>query len=109
MAYDALLDERLQNLFASRKTITRKKMFGGTCYLLHGNMLCGVWKDSLIVRLDPDEYEAAIKKPYARKFDITGKPMKGWLLVDSDGIKKAADLTRWVNVAEQFVKKLPKK
>lgn len=109
MAYDASLDERLQQLFASRKTITRKTMFGGTCYLLHGNMLCGVWKDFLMVRMNPDEYETALKKTHVRKFDITGKPMKGWILVASEGIKKPADLTHWVNVAEQFVKTLPKK
>ena len=68
---------------ARKRNIEEKKMFGGVGFLLHGNMLVGVWKDSLIVRLGPDSYDDALLEPHVREFDITGRPMKGWVLVVS--------------------------
>lgn len=58
----------------------------GICFLLDDNLLVGVWKDSLIVRLGLDAYEYALQEPHVREFDITGKPMKGWLMVEPEGV-----------------------
>ena len=60
-------------------------MFGGVGFLLNGNMLVGVWKDSLIARLGPDEGDEALLEPHVKEFDITGRPMKGWVLVEPEG------------------------
>jgi hypothetical protein len=66
---------------ARRKNVEEKKMFGGVGFLLNGNKLVGVWKDSLIVRLSPDNHDDALLETQVREFDITGNPMKGWVLV----------------------------
>ena len=84
-------------------------MFGGVGFLLNGNMLVGVWKDSLIVRLGPDEGEVALLEPHVRAFDITGKAMKGWVIVKPDGVEDDEQLKDWIQRAIKFVGKLPKK
>ncbi len=82
-------------------------MFGGVGFLLAGNMLVGVWKDSLIVRLGPDEGDEALKEPHVRPFDITGRPMKGWVLVQPAGVADDDLLSDWVQRALTFVGTLP--
>ena len=109
MAYDHTLAERMRPLLLPRAGMSEKKMFGGVGFLLYGNMCCGIWKDTLIVRLSPDEASDALKKPHARAFDITGKPMKGWLLVEAAGIKKDVDLLGWIERAVAFVSSMRKK
>jgi hypothetical protein len=47
------------------------------------------------VRVAADQVEAALAEPGARPFDLTGRPMKGWLLVDPDGQAEDEDLRRW--------------
>ena len=69
-------------------------MFGGVGFLLNGNMLVGVWKDSLIVRLGPDQGEEALLEPHVKEFDITGRPMKGWVLVEPEGVEDDDQLKR---------------
>ena len=84
-------------------------MFGGIGFLLNGNMLVGVWKDSLIVRIDPQENAEALSEPHAREFDITGRPMKGWLLVGPEGIESSRGLKHWIDRALKFVRTLAPK
>ena len=72
-------------------------------------MCCGVHKTDLIVRLDPDETDAALKRPGAREFDITGRPMKGWILVGPGGVKDDDALAKWVRTAIAFAVALPPK
>ena len=60
MTFDESLAERIRRGLARRKGIEEKRMFGGIGFLLNGNMLVGVWKDSLIVRLDPERYDEAL-------------------------------------------------
>ncbi|MBT8365047.1 MAG: TfoX/Sxy family protein, partial [Deltaproteobacteria bacterium] len=91
------------------KNSEAKKMFGGVCHLLNGNMLCGVYKDFLILRLGEKASSAALKKAYARPFDITGKPMKGWVMPEQRGFKSTDQLRSWLNQAKDFVKSLPPK
>jgi TfoX N-terminal domain len=74
MAFNEALAERIRHVLARKKGIEEKKMFGGLCFLLNGNMLVGVWKESLIVRLGPEQGEAALLEPHVRRMDITGKP-----------------------------------
>ena len=81
-------------------------MFGGIGFLLNGNLLVGVRKDSLLVRLGPDESDQALKEPHVKAFDITGRPMKGWVLVELDGIEEDAQLSAWIQRAVKFVGKM---
>ena len=84
-------------------------MFGSVVFLLHGNMCVGIWKSSLIVRLEPDQAAAALKLPDVREFDVTGRPMKGWILVEPDGLETDEQLGGWIDQAKQFVVTLPQK
>ena len=84
-------------------------MFGGVCHLLNGNMFCGVNKDFLILRLGEENGNKALALPHVRPFDITGKPMKGWVMVEQDGFKTDRELANWLNQAREFVSSLPPK
>ena len=84
-------------------------MFGGIGFLLNGNMLVGVWKESLIVRLGPEGYEDASLEPHVKEFDITGRAMKGWVLVEPEGVENDDELNAWIQRAVKFVGKLPAK
>jgi TfoX/Sxy family transcriptional regulator of competence genes len=107
VAYDEELDARLEQM-AVAWGATRKKMFGGTCYLLGGHMLAGVYRESLIVRLGRDAGAEALERPGVRPFDITGSPMAGWVMVDADALDDAA-LEDWLEQAREFVVTLPAK
>ena len=109
MAYDETLAARIRGALAHKKGVVEKKMFGGVCFLLHGNMLVGVWKDSLIVRLGPDEGDEALLEPHVKVFDITGRGMKGWVLVEPEGVEEDDQLKDWIQRAVKFVGKLAAK
>ncbi|MFN0050795.1 MAG: TfoX/Sxy family protein [Planctomycetales bacterium] len=109
MPYDESLAASIRKALARRKGVTEKKMFGGIGFLLHGNMLVGVWKNSLIVRLDPREYDDALQEQSVRNFDITGRPMKGWVLVEPAGVEDDDQVHAWIERAMKFVRTLPRK
>jgi TfoX/Sxy family transcriptional regulator of competence genes len=108
MAYDLKLAERIRSEMNGMPFV-EKKMFGGVGLLLNGNLACGVHKDDLIVRVDPEKHTALLKKPHAKPFDLTGKPMKGWLLVEADGVKTDKHLSAWVKEGVEFALTLPPK
>jgi TfoX/Sxy family transcriptional regulator of competence genes len=108
MAYNLRLAERIRYQLEGMPYI-EKKMFGGVSYLLHGNMACGVIKDDLIVRVDPQEQFTLLKKPHVKLFDMTGRPMKGWLVVEPDGIKTARQIGMWVKRGSEFALTRPPK
>ena len=108
MAYNLKLAERIREELDSIPYV-EKKMFGGVGFLIGGNMACGVYKDDLIVRVDPAKHEKLLKKPSAKVFDITGKPMKGWLMVEPDGFKNRKQLSTWVKEGLEFALTLPPK
>ena len=109
MPFDESLAARIRDALARRKGIDEKTMFGGVGFLLHGNLLVGVWKDSLIARLGPDEGEASLLEPHVRVFDITGRPMRNWVLVGPEGVEDDDQLKAWIERATKFVEKLPRK
>jgi len=81
MAYDEALASRVRETLSENPEITERKMFGGIAFMLSGNMAVGVSKDDLMVRIDPDDQDDALAQPGVRIFDMTGRPMKGWILV----------------------------
>src|SRR5262249_35868294 len=109
MAFDESLAARIRDALARKKGVEEKKMVGGVGCLVHGNMLVGVWGDPLIVGLGPDEGDEALKEPHVNKFDITGRPMKGWGLVEPQGVEGGDQLSGWIERATKFVKTLPAK
>jgi TfoX/Sxy family transcriptional regulator of competence genes len=108
MAYDLKLAERIRSELDGIPLI-EKKMFGGVGFLLNGNMACGVNKKDFIVRVDPERHVALLKKSHVRPFDMTGRPMKGWLVVEADGIKTKQQLSTWIKESIEFASTLPAK
>jgi hypothetical protein len=84
-------------------------MFGGVCFTLHGNMVCGVVKDDLMVRVGPAAHAAALARPHAREMDFTGKPMRGYVFVGSAGLAEDDDLRAWIDAGRAFVGRMPPK
>jgi TfoX/Sxy family transcriptional regulator of competence genes len=109
MGYDTRLAERVRALLEDDPGFGEKKMFGGICFLLRGNMIGGILNDGLIVRVGPQKYEESLKLPNTRPFDVTGKPMKGWVMVSAEGHKANSDLAAWIERGVAFVLTLPEK
>ena len=109
MAYDEGLALRIREVLDELSGLVEKKMFGGVGFMVQGNMACGVHKDKLIVRVGPERHEEAMSRPHTRPFDITGRPMKGWVMVVADGYESDDDLKDWVQQGVDFALTLPPK
>jgi hypothetical protein len=109
MAYDRDLAERVWQAMAGTPGLVEKKMFGGTGYLLYGNMACGVNGPNLIVRVGPQAYQEALEQPGVQVFDLTGRPMSGWVQVTPAGLSDQAALQAWIGRGVQFAQSLPPK
>ncbi len=109
MPYNEQIEARIKKIISSWRNTDQKNMFGGVCHLLNGNMFCGVYKDFLILRLGEENGNKALTLPHVRPFDITGKRMKGWVMVEQDGFQTDHELARWLNKAKEFVSSLPPK
>ena len=109
MAFSEELAQRIRQRLARRKNVEERRMFGGVGFLLGGNLLLGVWKGSLVVRLGPDQGDEALLEPHVKEFDITGRAMKGWVLVEPAGVEDDDQLSGWIERAVKFVRTLPAK
>jgi len=109
LSYDKGLAERVREILWGNKGFAEKEMFGGICFLLYGNMACGVLKDTLIVRVGQVNYETALNRPNTRKFDFTGRSMKGWVVVTPAGYESDHNLLSWVKQGERLALSLPAK
>jgi TfoX/Sxy family transcriptional regulator of competence genes len=106
MVYDEKLAARVRRLLADRDDVGERAMFGGLTFMLGGRMCCGVNRDELIVRLDPDDEVAALARPHARPMDFTGRPMRGFVTVRPEGLRERA-LARWVRSSVAHAESLP--
>jgi TfoX/Sxy family transcriptional regulator of competence genes len=110
MAFSETLAARIRERLAQRKGIEEKKIFGGIGFLLNGNLLVGVRKDSLLVRLGPEQSDEALKEAHVSEFSITGRgKMKGWVVVSLEGVEGDEQLSAWIQRALTFVRTLPAK
>ena len=108
MAYDETLATRIRHILAE-EPVTERKMFGGLCLLHNGNMVAGVVRDELMARVGAPNYERALSRPHARPMEFTGRPMKGMVFVEREGIATDAQLEKWVRDALAYVQALPPK
>src|SRR5918996_6379154 len=108
MPHDPHLAERMREALETRAGIAERKMFGGYCWMLNGNMLCGVEVGRFMFRVGKDLEPEALKRPGASPMDITGKPMRGIIWVDARRAIEAG-LYAWVDFAARFVGSLPPK
>ena len=109
MSYNEELALRIRQSLAEQSDIVERKMFGGLCFMAHGNMLGGVMGDEINVRVGAERYEDALQLPHAREMNFTGRPMRGFVVVGVDGIASDDDLENWVERGLAFALSLPPK
>ena len=109
MPYDEGLAERIRDVLDAVPGVVERKMFGGLAFMVRGNMACGVVGDELMVRVGPEGYEKALKRPHAREMDFTGRPLRGMIYVGAGGLSADEDLTAWIARGAEFAKSLPAK
>ena len=109
MAYDDGMATRIEDALSSESGLVTKKMFGGLAFLLDGHLCCGVVGTDLMLRIGPDAYDAALAEDHTRAMDFTGKPMRGLIYVEAEGIAEEPELRRWISRGVEFVRRLPPK
>ncbi len=107
--FDGLVS-RIRQTLSRRRNITEKRMFGGMCFFVNGNMIAGVsGPGELMVRVGPEKYEEALTLPFASEMDFTGRPMRGFVSVDDEGIENDDDLKSWIGLGLKYARSLPVK
>ena len=110
MAYDEAFAFRVRELLADERGVTERAMFGGLAFLLDGNMAVGLsGSGELMVRVGADATDEALGRPHTRLFDMTGRPMRGWILVAPEGVRTKRQLGGWVRRGVAFARALPAK
>jgi TfoX/Sxy family transcriptional regulator of competence genes len=110
MAYDEDLANRIRELVSAEPGLTEKRMFGGLAFLINGNMsVSASGQGGLLLRVDPDETDALVKRPHARRFEMRGRAMDGWLRVEAEGVSTKRQLEAWVKRGVAYARSLPPK
>jgi len=109
MAYDQQLADEVRARIGSRSGLTEREMFGGIAFMVNGNMAVGVSGNELMVRVGKEAHDEAVARPGAHDFDMSGRPMRGWLKVGADGLSTDADLQSWIDQGLAHAGDLPPK
>jgi hypothetical protein len=108
MPHDPQLAEQMRAALKTCPGITERRMFGGYCWMLNGNMLCGVEVGRFMFRVGKELEADALGRPGAKPMDITGRPMRGIIWVQAKNAEGPA-LRDWIEFASRFVSALPHK
>jgi len=110
MAYDEDLANRIRELILGERGVSEQRMFGGLAFLINGNMSVTVsGRGGLLLRIDPEQTEQLLEKPFAHPFEMRGRELQGWLRVDQEGVRRKPQLERWVTRAVAHARSLPSK
>ena len=109
MAYSEELADRIRDAIEGRSGVTERKMFGGVAWMVSGNMACGIIGEGLMVRLEREDAEAAQAEEHVGPMEFTGRPMRGFVVVDAAAIEDDGELGRWVDAGADFATSLPPK
>jgi TfoX/Sxy family transcriptional regulator of competence genes len=107
MPYDEELADRIRDVLPARPAVNERKMFGGLAFLVGGHMGCGIVGDRLMVRVPPDSYEVALAQDHVQPMDFTGRPLRGFIYVQPDGLPDRPSLERWVREGVSYASSLP--
>jgi TfoX/Sxy family transcriptional regulator of competence genes len=102
MAYKESLAKRIRERLADLDNLEEKEMMGGLAFMYNGKMCVGIYKDNLMCRIDPAINDELLEKRGCRQMDFANKPMKGWVLIDEDGIRSKKDFDHWIGLALEF-------
>ena len=102
MAYDEKLAERIREGLAHLSNIEEKEMMGGLSFLYNGKMCVGIIKDEMMCRIAPEQHDRAVEQRGCRVMDFTGRPMRGWVMIDESGMKTHKDINYWIGLALEY-------
>lgn len=103
MSYNEHLADRIRRVLSEKQApFIEKKMMGGLCFMVDDKMCVGITKDNLMARINPDLYEECLKKPGCREMNFTGRPMKGFVFVEPEGVDLEQDLEYWIQLCLEF-------
>ena len=105
MAYSEPLANRIRESLSTTKRVKEKEMMGGLTFMINDKMCVGILKDEMMCRIDPDRQEEALGKQGCRIMDFTGRPMKGYVMVDDSGMKTVKEFNFWIGLCLEFNKK----
>ena len=102
MAYNQQLANRIREQLQELEGVEEKEIMGGLSFMVNQKMCVGVIKDEMMCRIDPARSEEVLDKTGCREMDFTGKPMKGWVMIDDSGMKNQIELKFWIDLALDF-------
>ena len=109
MAYDEALASEIRHRISSHPGLTEKQMFGGIAFMIEGNMAVGVSGNELMVRVGKESHDEAVARPGARIFDLSSRPMRGWVVVAPEGFATESALDGWIDTGVSYAASLPPK
>ncbi len=108
MAYDEDLANRIRELISADGGVAERRMFGGLAFLIDGHMaVAASGRGGLMVRVNPAEAARLCARPHTQPFEMRGVEMKGWLHVDSGGLRTKRQLEPWVRRGVAYARSLP--
>lgn len=105
MAYNEKLADRIRKALKDVRTVNEKEMMGGVTFMVNDKMCIGIIKDEMMCRIDPDLQDEALGKAGCRIMDFTGRPMKGYIMVDETGMKGKREFEYWIHLCLEFNKR----
>ncbi len=104
MAYSEKLAARIRESLATVKKVKEKEMMGGLTFMVNDKMCIGIIKDEMMCRIDPDLQDEVLSKKGCRVMDFTGRPMKGYVMVDEAGMRSKKDFDYFIGLCLSFNK-----
>lgn len=103
MAYDEYLAERIKRTLQDKKIVfEEKKMMGGLTFMVNDKMCVGIIKNDMMSRINPELYEEALTKKGCKEMKFTGRPMRGYVLIEPEGIDMDEDLEYWIQLCLDY-------
>lgn len=110
VAYDEALADRIRDLLAADSDLSEMKMFGGLAFLVRGNMVVAAsGQGGIMVRVDPASSDSLVATTRAHLVEMRGRPMQGWLRVDTGDVRTKRQLAKWVQLGTTYARSLPPK
>jgi len=104
MAYNEKLANRIRERLENVKKVKEKEMMGGLTFMVNDKMCIGIIRDEMMCRIDPSLQEEVLSKKGCRIMDFTGRPMKGYVMVDEAGMKSKKDFDYFIELCLSFNK-----
>ncbi|MFN8279740.1 MAG: TfoX/Sxy family protein [Saprospiraceae bacterium] len=102
MAYNEKLAARIRERLQDTPNMIEKEMMGGLTFMVNDKMCIGIIKDEMMCRIAPEMQDTALAKKGCRIMDFTGRPMKGYIMVEDSGMKTSKELDYWINLCLAF-------